>query len=377
MKMDKERKSKGVKSLHLIGIISAGFIIIVILAFVSIALIYPTLLRSANRINSYHGIDSMETVEIGGILQALYFRGQNVDNPVMLFLHGGPGSPTKPLLHDFQYELEHYFTVVHWDQRNAGKTFLLNNPAEVLETLGFERALADTHEVVQFIRDKLGKEQVIIAGYSWGSVLGTAFVQAYPQYVGAYIAIGQNVNTRESHRLFYEALLEVAQASGDSQHIAAVEALGHPPQGEFDEEWVNYITDLQILAQRHGFSVDLLQFARIIITSPYYTLRERFDFLTSGAGRLQYQMPLLKFMNGESFYIRNFGTVYGVPVFYIMGELDRQTSYQLAREFFEEIYAPHKQFFSIPNAGHAPMHENTVEFNRVLIEEIWPFLWRY
>jgi len=371
--LDKQQKRKRVKVVHLAGIILSGIIALIVIAFVSITMIYPGVLRWANRIDTTHGIDSMEIVEIGGIFQALYFRGQNVSNPVMLFLHGGPGSPTKPLLHDFQYDLEHHFTIVHWDQPNAGKTFLLNDPEKVLETLDFHRTLTYTYQVVEFIRDRLDVEQIIIVGYSWGSVLGTAFVQAYPQYVSGYIAIGQSINARESHRLFYETLLEVAQDGGDNRHIAAVKALGPPPQGEFGQEWLNYITELQVLAQRHGFSVDLFQFARIIITSPYYTLGERFDFLTSGADRLQYHMPLVKFMNDESFHIGNFGTTYEMPVFYIMGELDRQTSYELAKEFFEEIYAPFKAFFSIPNAGHAPMHENTQEFNRVLIEEIRPF----
>jgi len=367
------QKSKKLKVLKFIGIATAGAIAVVIIVITSLTMIYPAILRSAHRIDNPYGIDSMEVVEIGGISQTLHFRGQDIGNPAILFLHGGPGSPSIPLLHDFQFELEHYFTIVHWDQRNAGKTYLLNNPAEVLETLTFERVLVDTYEVVQFIKNKLAVEQVIIVGYSWGSVLGTAFVQAYPQYVSAYIAIGQNVNSRENKRLSFEALLEAAQASGDSRHIAAVEALGHPPQGKFGEEWVSYITNLQILSQRHGFSADLFQFAQLIMTSPYYTLGERINFLTSGADRLRYQMPLLEFMFDENFDIRNFGIVYEVPVFYIMGELDRQTSYQLAKEFFEEIYAPFKSFFSIPNAGHAPMHENTAEFNRVLIEEIRPF----
>jgi len=175
-------------------------------------------------------------------------------------------------------------------------------------------------------------------------------------------------------QLFFEELLEAAHASGDSRHIADVESLGLPPQGDFGADWIDYLVNLQILAQRHGFSADLFQFARIIITSPYYTLRERIDFLTLTAERLSYQLPIHEYMYDINFHIRNFGTTYEVPVLYVMGELDRQTSYQLAKDFFEEILAPHKAFFTIPNAGHAPMHENTTEFNRVFIDEIRPLI---
>jgi len=123
---------------------------------------------------------------------------------------------------------------------------------------------------------------------------------------------------------------------------------------------------------RYGYGTDMLQMVWITITSPYYTFREKMYFVTVDVFR--YQWPLNEFMFTEDFDIRNFGTTYQIPVFYIAGEFDRITSYQLTREFFEEISAPYKAFFSISNAGHMPMHENTVEYNRVLIEEIRPLI---
>jgi len=170
------QQSKKRKALKLMGIILAGLIVLLMLAFISITAIYPAILRFANRIDNPNGIDLMEVVEIGGIYQALYFRGQDVENPVVLVLHGGPGQPDMALLHNYQFELEHYFTFVRWDQRNAGRTFFLNNPEEVLETLTFERVVNDAYEVTQHIKETLGKEQIIILGHSWGSVLGTALV---------------------------------------------------------------------------------------------------------------------------------------------------------------------------------------------------------
>ncbi|MCL2421994.1 MAG: alpha/beta hydrolase, partial [Defluviitaleaceae bacterium] len=111
------------KILKLTGITFAGLVALVILAYVSVTMIYPAILRSVHRINVPNGIDSMEIVDIGGVSQALYFRGHDMDNPAILFIHGGPGAPEMPMLHSFQYALEPYFTIVHWDQRNAGKTF--------------------------------------------------------------------------------------------------------------------------------------------------------------------------------------------------------------------------------------------------------------
>src|SRR3546814_5932398 len=61
------------------------------------------------------------------------------DNPVILFIHGGSASPLMPTTWEFQRPLEEYFTVVNYDQRGAGKTFLANDPDAVADTLHIER----------------------------------------------------------------------------------------------------------------------------------------------------------------------------------------------------------------------------------------------
>ena len=47
-------------------------------------------------ITSQNGIDEGRYVAIGDIQQWITIRGENRDNPVLLFLHGGPGDATKP-----------------------------------------------------------------------------------------------------------------------------------------------------------------------------------------------------------------------------------------------------------------------------------------
>jgi len=365
-----DKKRKVIKRM-VIGFFS--LIMLLVLLFMSVTIIYPVILRSIHRIDTPNGIDSMEVVEIGGIQQALYFRGQNVENPVILVLHGGFGMPDMAMLHNYQFELEDYFTLVRWDQRNAGRTFFLNNPKEVLETLTFERAVNDAYEVTQYIRERLNADQIIVLAHSAGSTLATALVQQYPQYFSAYIPVGQVVNRSENEQLGFEALLETARAGGSRRSITAVEELGPPPLGQdFGEGWWNYIREIQTLMARYGYSTSPSLLAWLTMTSPYYTLREKMYFITVDVSH--YHFPLHYHLFREDFDIRNFGTDFQIPVFFITGELDRVTSYQLARGFYEEISAPYKAFFSIPNAGHMPMHENTVEYIRVLIEEIRPLI---
>jgi len=316
------------------------------------------------------GIDSMETVEIGGIKQALYFRGEDVKNPIIFFIHGGPGYPEMPFLHDFQYPWEAHFTIVHWDQRNVGKTFFLNNPESVLDTLNFDRVLADAFEVTQYIREKLNQDKIIVLGYSWGTALGAALVQSHPQYFSAYIGLGQVVDIRENERVGYEALLEAALAKGNEEDIEAIRALApHLPSGPFNESVVAQIGAVRTWQTKYGIASSGNEAkAKVLLSeSPYYSPQEKEYF---NINFLNYQLPLIKFLFDEYDIRKFYGVTFEMPVFIIMGDRDYQTPHTVARGFFEEISAPHKEFFLIPDAGHGAMQDNKEEFNRVLLEEI-------
>lgn len=351
---------------RIIAIIIASCIVIFVLAFCGLRIIYPAILRANHKIEA-PGIDLMEMVEIGGIQQALYFRGENVENPVILFLHGGPGRPQIPFIHDYQYDWERDFTIVNWDQRNAGKTYFANDPDVVRDTMNAERVLADAHEVTLYIMQKLNKDKIIVMGHSWGSVLGTMLVQTYPENYSAYIGVGQVVNMTDNERVGYEKLMEVARAEGNQKDIAAIEAFAPWPQ-RYDEKFNETMMKFRGYQAKYklaaGMSLDLV---RTVLTSPYYTFGEITYFFTVDG--LYYQGDVMRFMM-EDFDVRIYGVTYEMPVYYIMGENDWQTPYVLANEFFSEIYAPDKEFYLIPDAGHFTQLDNKVEFNRVLLEEI-------
>jgi len=200
----------------MLGIISASLVILILLIFLGIIRgIIPAVTRANNKINTHNGIDLMEMVEIGDIKQALYYRGQNMGNPVILFLHGGPGFANIPFIHTFQYDWEKDFTIVNWDQRNSGKTLTANDPKAVADTLTVERSVTDAHEVTQFIKQKLSKEKIIVLGQSWGAALGTMLVQKYPEDYSIYIGTGQPINGVGGERIGFERALEAALAAGN------------------------------------------------------------------------------------------------------------------------------------------------------------------
>jgi len=317
------------------------------------------------------GIDLMETVTIGGISQALYFRGEDIQNPVILFIHGGPGQPEMVFLHKFQYELEKEYTVVQWDQRNSGKTFFMNDPETVLKTLSFEQSLKDAHEVTQYIKQKLNKNQIIVLGHSWGSVIGTALVQTYQHDYIAYISLGQVVNFRENERMGFDKLLNAANAKGNKKDIAAIKSLAPYPLETYDEKLKEKLLNVRTYQAKYGLAEGSVKFLLAVMSSPHYSLKDKGYF---GKDVLRYQEPIMRFLFNEC-DVRDFGTSYDIPVFYIMGEQDFTTPYIAAKEYFGEITAPQKAFFSFSDAGHFVMMDNKTEFCRVLLKEIKPLIY--
>ncbi len=77
------------------------------------------IIRDLDSIVTPNGVQERYAVNLGGIRQWVYVRGENRDNPVILMVHGGPASPVSPLMWMFQRPIEEYFTVVNYDQRAA------------------------------------------------------------------------------------------------------------------------------------------------------------------------------------------------------------------------------------------------------------------
>src|SRR5271165_2127530 len=151
-----------------------------------------TIIAEARKIVTPNGIERLEIVRIGGIDQWVSVRGTDRRNPVLLYIHGGPGYVSIPMSWWFSRGLEEYFTIVQWDQRAAGKTYLLTDPAKIASTLTTERMISDIEEMAAWARHEFGKEKIFVLGHSYGSFLGLQFAQRHPERLYAYIGVCQS-----------------------------------------------------------------------------------------------------------------------------------------------------------------------------------------
>lgn len=181
--------------------------------------------RSSTQITSPRGMDSLERHRIGGMDQWLLIRAVDRNAPILLFLHGGPGSPLMPIARAFDGDLVQHFTVVHWDQRGAGKSFHMSM---LLDSLSLEQMIRDTEEVVRQLLRQFGQSRLVLVGHSWGTDLGALTVPRSPQLFSAWVSVSTDVRPASALASSYEFAMKAARTAQRADVVADLEALGAP-----------------------------------------------------------------------------------------------------------------------------------------------------
>ncbi|HMM67279.1 MAG TPA: alpha/beta fold hydrolase [Dokdonella sp.] len=327
------------------------------------------IIADMRRVVADNGIERLEAVRIGGIDQWVSIRGSDRRNPVLLMLHGGPGWVAMPSSWYFQRGWEEYFTVVQWDQRGAGKTYVANDPATVAPTMTRGRMVADAEEMVAWLRREFDKKKIFVLGHSWGSYLGLELAQRRPEWLHAYIGIGQITNAPESERRGWTWTLQQAQRDGNAQAVAELEALAPYAKGSDaipldslfrQRKWLNHYGGM--VHNRQGGDAE----AAAINLSPEYS-----DLDVAGTWKgneFSMEHLLASVLTLDMTTIRTLKT----PLFLFLGRHDHNVSAELAAEWFKTVKAPRKQLIWFEQSAHEVMNEEPGKTLITLVEKVRP-----
>ena len=95
--------------------------------------------------------------------------------------------------------------------------------------LTIDLMISDTIEVIEFLKQHLRKQKLILVGHSWGSFLGVNVAGRRPDLLSAYVGIGQMVNKQRNEEHNIKRLLAQAEASQNLPALTALRAIGPPP----------------------------------------------------------------------------------------------------------------------------------------------------
>lgn len=311
-----------------------------------------------------NGIDEARYVKIGGLEQWITIRGEDRKNPVLLFLHGGPGDATNPWGYAGFRNWLKYFTVVQWDQRGAGRTFGRNGAAAA-STITIERMVQDGVELAELLSKRLQKDKIVLVGHSWGSILGVFMAKARPELFYAFVGTGQVADPARNYAVAYAALVEWASREGNSRALQDLNEIGPPPYKDgkgfaIQRKWSNLFEKADVfLASTLGFA----------LTAPGYSLGDINDWFEGqnvSAEHLVPQTSVLdpKLLRGE----------FAVPVFVIQGTQDFTTPTSLAKTYLNSLHAPRKAFATIDGAGHFAVFTKQDVFLKELRARVLPLI---
>jgi proline iminopeptidase len=262
----------------------------------------------------------------------LHYRVAGARGPVVVLLHGGPGSNYNAVWPDLT-PLGERFTVVMYDQRGGGRSQLIKDAAQL--------TAADHVRDLEAVRHHFGLERLTIIGESWGSGLALLYATAHPDRVERVVFLGPMPPTKATMTRRFD---QVNETTNFYQRLAEMrkEMVSTPDpiavcRAMFAAYLKPYFFDESAMARRKGSSCD----APPEGVRNYQTVNDA-TFASLGDWNF---LPLLQQLK--------------VPALVIEGAASRPT--------LESVHAwagaiPGKPLVLVPEAGHYPQVEQPKKF---------------
>lgn len=285
---------------------------------------------------------------IGGIDQWINVRGQDRTNPLILFVHGGPASPAMPTIWQFQRPIEEYFTVAHYDQRAAGKTYGETDPHTVAGTIRIERYVDDAIEVAEHLLRRYGKRKLVLLGHSWGSIIGMKAALKRPDLFYAYVGVGQVIDARQNERISFDYAMAQARAHDNQEALRELDAIAPYPGSQpitrerivVARKWPQYYGGLS------AFRSSSTYFFNGPLLSPEYDDKQVRDIDRGSLLTLDRVLP--EFVKVDFTAVK----IFPIPVVMFLGRHDYTTPTAPTEAWLARVKAPYKQAVWFEHSAH-------------------------
>ena len=311
------------------------------------------------------GISEKIFVNINGVNQGMIIQSRDETNPVLLFLHGGPGMPEYFLTERYPTGLENDFTVVWWDQRGAGLSYQAGIP---IESMTIEQVISDTLAVTNYLRSRFGKEKIYLMGHSGGSFFGIQAAARAPELYHAYIGMGQVTFQLKSETLAYDYMLKQFKENGNTRMVRKLEAAPPTLTGRLPLSYDQMRDDAM-----HSLGIGTTRDMKSVITGVFlpswfsteYTIGEKVN-LWRGKVFSQRLLRSQVFATDLTKQVK----ALDIPVYFFSGIYDYTVNYSLSKNFLADLQAPLKGFYTFERSAHSPVFEEPEKVQEILREDI-------
>jgi pimeloyl-ACP methyl ester carboxylesterase len=302
-------------------------------------------------------------VEINGVEQGMFIKGQNTRNPVLLYLHGG--MPDYFLTEHYPTGLDEDFTMVWWEQRGSGLSYDANTPPE---SVNAEQLVSDAIAVTNYLRQRFGREKIYLMGHSRGTFIGIQTAARAPELYHAYIAVAQMSNQLQSERLAYEFMLQRYKDDGNTKMVRRLEEAPVGDAAPLPDSYLK-VRDVAMHELGVGTTHDMKSIVTGLLLASLlnreYTLSEKI------------RMWRAKISSGDSVWNTQLSTDLtkkvtrlNIPVYFFHGVYDYTVSYPLAKSYYELLVAPVKGFYTFRKSAHSPLFEEPGKMREIVRADV-------
>ncbi|MEZ5371250.1 MAG: alpha/beta hydrolase [Microthrixaceae bacterium] len=307
-------------------------------------------------------IAELTSVDVNGHNLGMMIRGHNVDNPVLLFLAGGPGGSEFGAMRRHLPELEKHFTVATWDQRGSGTSYPELDPTSTITLDGY---VEDTVAVTNYLRERFGQDRIYLAGQSWGTTLGVLAVQQRPALYRAFIGTGQMVSQRETDKIFYDDALAWARETGKDGLVDQLESNGPPPYDDITMYETSLANEQDVYAYDHSANSEgEAQMSENLFVEEY-PLIDQVHALGAFLDTFAALYPQLQHLD-----FRDSATTFEVPMFFVQGANEADGRAEPFEDWYPMIDAPIKDLEVLATSGHRPLWEQPDEFVDYMVDTV-------
>ena len=297
-------------------------------------------------------VDTLMDVDLHGLKQKILIKSNDINNPVLLWLHGGPGTSEMFITHYCMDSLINYFTIVHWDQRGTALSY--NNKIKSTE-ISFNKILEDAVVLTKILKSTFNQDKIFLFGHSFGSVLGIHLIERYPDDYYAYIGMGQVIDDAISREITYKWLLNKLSEDNDTTEILRIRE--------------NHIVPRELINKYKGIYYKGISLFDVIKGSPYYyegyldNYSKSTNFVRESMGK------------NPSTYEKNIFNdilILKIPVYFFEGRHDRIAACapELVVEYYNKLVAPKKDIIWFEESAHHPNLDEPDKFQRMLIYKV-------
>lgn len=307
-------------------------------------------------------------VNINDTSLGMFIMAKDRNKPVLLMLGGGPGIPEYFLEQELPSGLENEFVVCYLEYRGTALSY---NADIAMEDMTLEQYVDDVVETTNYLSNRFGQDKIYLMGHSFGTYIAINTVYQRPELYHAYIAMAQISNQEESEILVYNYMYEQYKSQGNTKMTEQFEE--YPiaaSEDAFNEYSMSSLRDTAM----HDLGVGTTHKMDSVISGIFFpslrcTVYTPIERINVWRGKVFAQTTPVA---NNSQYFNAFSKIpeIDIPIYFFAGIYDYTVCYSLQKEYYEQIQAPMKAFYTFHDSAHSPLYEESEKAMKILSQDV-------